>query len=236
MRILAVIPARGGSKGLPGKNIRPLAGRPLIAWTIDAAKDAGEKIADIVVSTDDESIADVARTAGVDVPFLRPDTLARDDTPTLPVIQHAVGDMETRRGAAYDWIMTLQPTSPLRDGLDIDAVIGMAKAAVPPCDSVVSVTERPGEHPRLAKHEEDGALRPFIGESLEGIRRQDCAPPALFNNGAIYLTRRDVLMDGNAILGERALAYRMPRSRSVDIDDLLDFKLAELILSDEAAQ
>lgn len=234
MSILAIIPARGGSKALPGKNVKLLAGRPLIAWTVEAALNASCGIADIIVSTDSESIAEAARTAGASVPFLRPSTIAQDDTPTLPVIQHAVLEMEADRDNPYDWVLTLQPTSPLRTAADIEASVALARNSDPPCDSVIAVTERPGEHPRLAKFEQDGVLKPFIGDSLEGIRRQDCTPPALFNNGAIYLTRRDVVMKQNAILGERALPYCMPLSRSIDIDDLLDFKMTEMILMDKA--
>lgn len=229
-----MIPARGGSKALPGKNIKLLAGRPLIAWTVEAALKASCGIADIIVSTDSDEIAEAARAAGGAVPFLRPPAIAQDDTPTLPVIQHAVLEMEADRDTPYDWILTLQPTSPLRTATDIDASVALARDSDPLCDSVISVTERPGEHPRLAKFQQDGVLKPFIGDNLEGIRRQDCTPPALFNNGAIYLTRRDVLMDQGAILGNRALAYCMPQSRSIDIDDLLDFKLTELILTEKA--
>ncbi|MEQ8443917.1 MAG: acylneuraminate cytidylyltransferase family protein [Alphaproteobacteria bacterium] len=231
MSILAVIPARGGSKGLPGKNIMPLCGKPLIVWTIEAALGASCGISDVVVSTDDDAISSAAVAAGALVPFRRPEELAADDTPTLPVIQHAVREMEAARGEPYGWVLTLQPTSPLRTARDIDVAVSLATDSKPACDSVISVTERPGEHPRLAKYVEGGALKPFVGESLEGVRRQDCRPPAVFNNGAIYLTRRSVLMDRGAILGDRALACPMPRERSIDIDDMLDFQLAELILS-----
>ena len=233
MRVLTVIPARAGSKGLPGKNVRPLAGKPLLVWTIEAALAAGLAAADVVVSTDSPDIAAIARQAGATVPFLRPPELATDDASSLAVLQHAVANAELRTGAPYQWILLLQPTSPLRRAADILAALSLAGAAGENCDSVVSVTERPAHHPRLASTiAGDGYLKPFIG-SLEGVRRQDCRPVAVFNNGAIYLTRRDVLMHEDAIFGRRAAPLVMPRSRSIDIDDVDDILFAEFAMSRE---
>lgn len=232
---MAVIPARGGSKGIPRKNVLPLAGRPLIEWTIRAAREANTEFDAIIVSTDNDEIAEVARAAGAQVPFQRPADLATDEASTLAVLQHAVDWMEQERQQPFEWILTLQPTSPLRQAQDVDAVIGLAERYDSDCDSVISVVERSGEHPRLAKYQKDGYLVPFVGESLEGVRRQDCHPPALFNNGALYLTRRNVLMDGGQILGQKAVPYVMPVERSIDIDSPVDFKLADLLLKESLA-
>lgn len=231
MNILAVVPARGGSKGLPGKNIKPLAGKPMIAWTIDAARQSVVPFSDIVVSTDDLDIKQVSEAAGASVPFMRPAELAGDDASSLSVMKHAVSEMESLRSISYDWVVLLQPTSPLRSAGDIDAVMDLMQADEGRNDSVISVVERPGEHPRLAKYEDGGLLKPFIGDELEGVRRQDCVPPVVFNNGAIYATRRAVLMEMDAILGVRAMAYLMPKERSVDVDDMVDFALAETLIA-----
>lgn len=233
--VLAVIPARGGSKGLPGKNIRPLCGLPMIAWTIDAARQAGIPATAVVVSTDDAAIAEIARTSGASVPFRRPDHLATDEATTLDVLMHAVSAVELANpgpAGQLGWILLLQPTSPLRTAADITAALDLAATAEPDCDSIIAVAERNAEHPRLAKKiDKDGYLTPFLGASLEGIRRQDCRPSAVFNNGAIYLTRRSVLMESRRILGDRARALVMPRERSIDVDDEIDFVLAECLLS-----
>jgi len=189
---------------------------------------------DIVVSTDSREIGAIASDAGVTVPFLRPAALATDEASSLAVLQHALADAELRTGAPYEWILLLQPTSPLRGATDIQAAITLAKSEGVNCDSVVSVTERQAEHPVHAKTiAKDGYLRSFSGASLEGVRRQDCQPIAVFNNGAIYLTRRDVLVHRGEILGGRAVALVMPRSRSVDIDDVEDILFAEFAMTRE---
>lgn len=228
MNLLTIIPARGGSKGVPGKNTRLIGGKPLIAWTILAALDSSAARSDLIVSTDSEEIASVSRSCGAEVPFVRPESLSDDKATSLSVMQHAVQFMESIAGSQYDWVLLLQPTSPLRTAEDIDNAILLADAT--DCDSVIAVTEKASEHPRLAKFVKDGFLYPFLGETLEAARRQDCSPEAVFNNGALYLTRRNCIVEKEVILGERALAYRMPRERSIDIDDLLDFEIAELLL------
>lgn len=226
-RVLAVITARGGSKRVPGKNIRPLAGKPLIAWTIEAALSCPQ-LSQVVVSTDDESIASVSRECGADVPFLRPDALAGDQAASLPVIEHAMRFMEQREGVVFDWVMTLQPTSPLRTAQDIAAALALADADA--CDSVVGVKPIP-VHPVFAKKiDADGFLKPFLLEEPEGLRRQDVVPPSYCRNGAMYLTRRAVLMEQHSLYGARIRPYVMPEERSVDIDTALDFLIAEQLL------
>ncbi|MBN2386556.1 MAG: acylneuraminate cytidylyltransferase family protein [Anaerolineales bacterium] len=227
-KILAVIPARGGSKGVLRKNVRALAGKPLIAYTIEAALQVGDRLQGVIVSTDDQAIAEVALQHGAEVPFLRPPELSSDRIPMVPVLQHAVGESEARGGTRLDWILLLQPTAPLRTPDDIRAAIELATRGG--CDSVISVVQVFAVHPILMKRIEGDRLLPFCIEEQEGTRRQDYQPPAYMRNGAIYLTRRDVLMERGSIWGEIIRPYVMPEERSVSIDHELDFKLAELML------
>lgn len=230
LRILAVIPARGGSKGVPHKNIRPLAGKPLIAYTIEAALAVRDLLHRLIVSTDDEQIAAVARRYGAEVPFLRPAELSGDRVPMVPVLQHAVREVEARDGLRLDWVLLLQPTAPLRAPEDIRAALDLAARGG--CDSVISVVQVFAVHPILMKRIENDRLLPFCIEEKEGTRRQDYQPPAYMRNGAIYLTRRDVLMARGSIWGEVIRPYVMPEERSVSIDSKLDLKLAELLLQE----
>ena len=236
-RLLAVIPARGGSKGVPRKNLREVGGKSLIVWTLETAKAASHLFADIVVSTDDPEIAELARREGVDVPFLRPAELAGDRVPTLPVLQHAVAFLEERSGQRYDWVCLLQPTAPLRSVADLEAAVALATTPeLEACDSVISVTRVEAHHPILMKKIENGRLLPYCLEEKEGTRRQDYDPPAYMRNGAIYLTRRDVLMERSSIWGERIRPLPMPAERSHSIDTEMDLKLADLLLRERESE
>jgi CMP-N-acetylneuraminic acid synthetase len=226
--VLAVIPARGGSKGVPRKNIRDLCGKPVIAWTIETAVAAGDHLHRVIVSTDDDEIAKAARAAGAEAPFMRPAKLATDEAPGLPVIQHAVEFVEEEEGASVDWVLVLQPTAPFRNTDDIAESLKLARKGG--CDSVISVTRVLAEHPILMKKIENDRLLPYCMKEEEGTRRQDYDPPAYMRNGAIYLTRRHTLMEGNSIWGEVIRPYVMPEERSYDIDSERDFKLAELVM------
>lgn len=225
LRVLGVITARGGSKGVPRKNIRDLGGTPLIAHTVAAALGSA-LLTDVIVSTEDEEIAAAARAAGAQVPWMRPAELAQDKTPHLPVLQHALAAMEAA-GAAYDYVLTLQPTSPFRSAEDIDEAVRIAAAHRP--SSVVALVRIDEGHPTKAKRLDDGRVLPYFAEhpEVEGLRRQDLAP-AFRRNGAIYLTRRDVLVAGS-IYGEDVRGFEMPMDRSVDINNLIDFAVAEAV-------
>jgi N-acylneuraminate cytidylyltransferase len=229
--ILAVIPARGGSKGVKRKNIRAICGKPLIGYTIEAAQSAGYLLHRFIVSTEDEEIAAIASNFGADVPFLRPAELARDTVPTLPVLQHAVRFVEDQDGITLDWVLLLQPTAPLRMREDIEASVNLAIQN--DCDSVISVVQILAEHPILMKRIENNRLLPYCIEEKEGTRRQDLKPPAYMRNGAIYLTRRDVMMDEDSIWGRVIRPYVMPPERSVNIDSELELRLVELIMQDQ---
>jgi CMP-N-acetylneuraminic acid synthetase len=227
-RILAVIPARGGSNGVPRKNMRLMAGKPLIAWTIETALAVGEALTQVIVSTDDVELAGTAENYGARVPFLRPAHLSEDCSPMLPVLQHAVAHVEAEQGAKFDWILLLQPTAPLRQPEDIRAALQLA--AVTDCDSVISVVQVFAVHPILMKRIENERLVPFAIGEKEGTRRQDYQPPAYMRNGAIYMPRRDVVMERNSIWGGSVCPYVMPEERSASIDNEIDFRVCEAML------
>lgn len=224
MTTLATICARGGSKGLPGKNLRPLAGKPLIVHSIEFAL-AHPAIDRVAVSTDDAEIARIAAAAGAEVPYLRPAELARDDTPKLPVIDHLVSHLEAQ-GAAFDRIVDLQPTSPLRLPQDLDGCLARAAAADAP-DLVLTVFDS-GANPyfNLVEVGGDGLARLSKGA---GLSARQAAPRVLQLNGSIYVWRRDALRQAAAqgLWSVRVAAHIMPAARSVDIDTADDFALAQ---------
>jgi CMP-N-acetylneuraminic acid synthetase len=229
-RTLAVIPARGGSKGVPRKNVRPVLGRPLLAYTADTALASRHLLHDVVLSTDDEEIAEVGRSLGLSVPFLRPSELAGDAVPMVPVLQHAVSFLERRDGVRMDWVLLLQPTEPFRTVEDVEAALDLADRGG--CDSVISVVRVFAVHPVLMKRIEGDRLLPYCVEEREGTRRQDYDPPAYMRNGAIYLTRRDVLMERASIWGDVIRPYVMPPERSLSVDEERDLKVIEAIMLD----
>lgn len=231
-KVLAIIPARGGSKGVPRKNVRMVCEKPLIAYPIETALAARHLFHRVIVSTDNQEIADVARRYGADVPFLRPAGLAGDDVPMVPVLQHAVRFVEREDKVRLNWICLLQPTEPFRTVGDIEAALRLGQAGG--CDSVISVAQVFSVHPILMKRIENGSLLPYCIEEKEGTRRQDYQPPAYMRNGAIYLTRRDVLMKRNSIWGEVIRPYIMPPERSVGVDSELDLKLVTLLMEDRS--
>jgi len=220
--VLAIIPARGGSKGVPSKNTRLLCGKPLIAYTVEEALKS-RHISRTIVSTDSADIARVARKCRAEVPFLRPAELAQDDTPMLPVVKHAVSFMEAN-GYHPEIVVLLQPTSPLREARHIDQAVD--KLMETGADCVVSIC--PEKHPpqwlfTLA----DGVLKPLFDEKIE-LRQQSQGVYRL--NGAVYVMKRDAVMQAEAILSGDTRAIVMPPEASVDIDTELDFKLAEALL------
>jgi N-acylneuraminate cytidylyltransferase len=232
LRVLGLIPARAGSKGVPGKNTRPLGGKPLIGWTIDAARGA-TSLARVVVSTEDPGIAGVARRAGAEVPFSRPPALAADTTPMLPVVLHALEALEGDGDAAYDAVCLLQPTTPLRTSADIDGAVDLLDRTG--ADSVLSFCQVDDAHPaRMRTVDAAGRVGPGpVAEGEEGTRRQDL-PPYYLRAGSIYLSRRAVL-EGGSFAGEDCRALVVPRDRAVNIDGELDWVLAEALVARLAA-
>jgi CMP-N,N'-diacetyllegionaminic acid synthase len=225
MRILAIIPARGGSKGLPGKNIRSFMGLPLIAHSILCAKMVPE-IIKIVVSTDSPEIAAVARTQGIDVPSLRPVELARDDTPMIPVLQHALKSAEVN-GDTFDAVLLLDPTSPGRLPQDVTHAQKLLLER-PEGDMVVAVSEPAFNPIWVCMVEKNGLLEKLIPVQTY-TRRQD-VPTVYRINAALYLFRRDFLLRTNSTtwLNSRIVPLVIPESRAVHIDDIDEFKRWEL--------
>ena len=224
-----MIPARGGSKGVPRKNVRQVGGKPLIAYTIAAALEARDVLDRVIVSTDDDEIAAVAGASGAEVPFMRPPELSGDRVPMLPVLQHAVRFAEEQEGRRYSWVCLLQPTVPFRTADDIRAALALGRQGG--CDSVISVVRVFAVHPMLMKKIEEDRLVPYCVPEPEGTRRQDYDPPAYMRNGAIYLTRRGVLMDRGSIWGDVIRPLVMPEERSVGVDSELDMKLVEVMMA-----
>ncbi len=221
-RILALIPARGGSKGVPGKNIRPLGGRPLIAWTIDAAR-RSRHIDRLVLSSDNADIIKIAQEHGCDAPFVRPSDLSADDTPGIAPVKHCAEMVP-----GYDYLVILQPTSPFRSTDDIDQAI--ETCINQDASSLVSVTKA-SQHPSwMYRITENGTLSHVMNEAPHA-RRQDL-PSVYALNGAIYVVKADWLQTVDSLLGADTLAFPMPKHRSIDIDTALDFRIAEVIAQD----
>lgn len=225
--MLGVITARGGSKGIPKKNTKELLGKPLIVWTIEVAQKS-KSITDLVVSTDSREIVEVSEKYGVQVPFIRPEHLAQDNTPHLPVMHHALEMMEKLSGCLYDIIVILQPTSPFRQVLDLDATI--AKLIDSEADSAVSVTEvEARSHPMKMKKMVSGDLvYPYVVDETEGIRRQDL-PVCYRRSGDVYAMTRSCLVEKNSLYGNSTIGHVVDGQRSVDIDEPRDWLIAELI-------
>lgn len=221
MKVLGVIPARGGSKGVIGKNIKLLDDKPLIAYTIEVALQS--QLDSVIVSTDSTAIAEIARQFGAGVPFLRPAELATDSSKAIPVIQHALAEIEAQTGVTYDAVMMLQPTSPFKLVSDIDEAIQLLEKSG--ADSVISVVPVHGHHPARMKYlEGDQLIDPDFSEAYENQPRQELRPMYI-RNGAIYLTRRNVLL-ADSFKGKDCRALIMPEERSVNIDTEVDFKYA----------
>ena len=229
MEILALITARGGSKSIPKKNIRPLLGKPLLAYTCEAAL-GSRLVTRTVLSTDDEEIAAVGRAYGVGVPFMRPTELARDDTPTLPVIQYTLQTMEKRENYRPEVIVLLQPTSPLRQARHIDEALNLLIET--DADSVVSVVAVPHQfNPVSVMQIENGRLIPFIkGEGIQILRRQDKPDVYARNGPAILAMRYDTVIKRESLFGEKCVAYVMDNYSSVDIDTEEDLAYAEFLM------
>ena len=225
--VLAIVPARGGSKGVPRKNLLPLAGHSLLQYVRDAARDA-VRLNRTILSTDDDEIAAEGRKVGLEVPFKRPAELARDDTPMLDVIHHAIAWVESH-GETPTFVVLLQPTSPLRRGKHIDDVVSLLMKSE--ADSVVTVVEVPKHlSPDYVMKIEGGALRPFLPEGARVTRRQDVRP-AYYRDGTVYAFRRDTIDRFGNIYGDRCLPLVIEPSESLSIDSPEDWAAAERILA-----
>jgi CMP-N-acetylneuraminic acid synthetase len=225
--VLGIVPARGGSKGVPGKNVRPLAGRTLLEYTARAARESAV-LDRVILSTDSADIADAGRRAGLDVPFMRPATLAADDTPMLPVIEHALESL-ARDGWSPDMIVLLQPTSPLRRPDHIrNAVTTLRETKA---DSVVTVVEIPRHlSPDYVMRIDGGRLQPFLPEGARVSRRQD-ARPAYSRDGTVYAFWRATIERFGGIYGEDCRPLLIEARESLSIDSSADWDAAERLLA-----
>ena len=227
MRVLGIIPARGGSKGVPRKNVRLLAGKPLLAYTAESAL-ASDLLTKTIVSTDDPEIAEVGRTAGIEAPFMRPSELAMDETPTFPVVLHALIAMESA-GEKFDAVCLLQPTNPLRTSQDIDACIRLLETSG--ADSVISMLSVPDSYnPKWVYwRTAEGKMELTTGDSEPVARRQDL-PKAFHRDGSVYVTRRNVLFEYGNLYGDDVRGYKMDEARSINIDTQEDWDAAVVAL------
>lgn len=228
-RIIALIPARGGSKGLPKKNILPLLGKPLIAWTIEQALES-KYLDEIIVSTDNEEIASISRKYGAKVPYLRPSELAQDSTPTIEVISHAIKFVEDR-GKKFDILVLLEPTSPLREKKDIDYSIKLL-IDTEDCESVVSVSKLESSHPEFnLEIDKNGFIRKYYDKSthFNVLRRQELNNVYFFD-GTIYISYISTLLRIKTFYHQKTMAYIVPKWKSLEIDDKCDFICVESVL------
>lgn len=232
MKILGIIPARGGSQGVPRKNIKNLCGLPLIAYTIKAAAKS-RLITDCVVSTDDEQIREVALAHGGWAPFLRPQELATHKALAVPTIQHAVAECEKLKGFNYDYIIMLQPTSPLKTAEDLDTAL--SRLIEEDADGIISVVDVDNWHPMKMKKFVDNHLVDYQKPPFENPPRQ-LLPDVFMVNGALYATKRNVFMNDGTFQGKNCLGHVMPPERSVNIDTELDFIAAEYYMNKRIAQ
>jgi CMP-N-acetylneuraminic acid synthetase len=227
MRTLGVIPARAGSKGVPGKNVRPLAGKPLLRYTAEAALRA-KSLSRVILSTDSEEIAALGAACGLEVPFLRPPELAQDSSPTLPVLQHAVRTIEMT-GDLYDAVCLLQPTTPFRTPDLIDRCVTMLAEA--DADAVMTVLQVPHQfNPHWVYFQQpDGSLRLSTGEG-QPISRRQSLPPAFHREGSVYVVRKTVLMSSHSLYGSRTLGCPVSPQTSINIDSAEDWERAEQLV------
>lgn len=227
-KILAVITARGGSKGIPKKNIKMLGGKPLIVWTIEAAKNA-KYLTDFILSTDDAEIAEVARGFGCPIPFVRPEELASDSAKSIPVVQHALTWMKENQNKEYDYLMILQPTSPFRTSDDIDQAI--QKIVDTNSDSVMGMVKLVDfSIPKLKRLEDSDVIKPWLEEEGKESKSRHELADVYKRNCAIYLTRTDLIMAGD-LFGTISRAFVMPPERSIDTNTSFDFIVAEAVVS-----
>ena len=230
--VLAVIPARGGSKGLPKKNILPLVDKPLIAWSIEVGKES-KYIDKLIISTDDKKIVDVAESYRCEVPFIRPEKLSSDEAATIDVLIHAFKYF-TENNEVYDYLILLEPTSPLRDSNDIDIAMDMLDSNRERADSIVGVAKVEATHPVFDVRINDGGLiEPYATENFSTFRRQEIEDLYHFE-GSLYISDTKVLLKEKTFYHERTLPYIVPRWKSLEIDEMVDMITAEALINNKS--
>jgi CMP-N,N'-diacetyllegionaminic acid synthase len=228
-KVLFLIPARGGSKGLPGKNIRPLLGKPLIGWTIETAIEAAGKLnGRVIVSTDDKSIADVAHSFNAEVPFMRPDELALDTSSSMDVVLHALDFFEAR-GEQFEYVCMLEATSPQRSAKDILSAFNLL-VRIKGAESIVGICKTESGNPAfLAMKSEDHFIRPYSGDSFVSKRRQEI-DDVYFFEGSMYISKTASLKKRKTFYHEHTLGFEMAKWKSFEIDDVVDFIIIEALM------
>ena len=230
MDILFVISARGGSKGLPKKNIKLIAGKPLIAWSVEAATKAAGLIGscDVIISTDSQEIADVAKEYGAQVPFLRPAELANDTAASIDVMLHALNFME-KSGKDYKYLAMIEPTSPQRDEHDLVNAFNQLKST-PDAESIVGVCKTESCHPLFLTKLNKGFLDPYENKTYKVYRRQEI-DDVYFFEGSMYISKVESLKKRKSFYHEKTLGFEMPKWKSFEIDDMTDFLIIEQLLN-----
>lgn len=227
LEILGLIPARGGSKGVPRKNIKPLCGKPLIIYTIEEALKS-KHLTKVVTSTEDEEIAMIAENNGSEV-ILRPKEFATDDSVVIETVKYTIESLKDK-GIEFDYIMLLQPTSPLRIADDIDSAI--TKMLNLKADSAISVIEVGDKHPARMKKIVNGKIVDIFDKDLDFTPRQKL-PKIYIRNGAIYVAKKEIVYEKNSFRGNDCVAYIMPEERSINIDTPIDFLLTEMLMKND---
>jgi len=224
---LAIIPARGGSKGLPGKNIKELCGKPLIAWSIEAGLKS-KYLDEVVVSTDYQDIADIAKSYGASVPFLRPDFLASDTATSFDAVKHTIDYYKNELGKEFDYIVLLEPTSPLREVSDIDNAI--KKLLDSKANSIVGISKTEDQNPAfLIEKDKNNFISGYENKDMKVLRRQDIRDVYFFE-GSVYVSKTDVLLNKKTFYHDKTIGYEVPKWKSLEIDDIYDFIMIETIM------
>ena len=224
---LAIIPARGGSKGLPGKNKKMMHGKPLIAWSIEVALKS-EYLDEVVVSTDSHEIAEIAKKYGAHVPFIRPEALSSDHASSIDVIIHCIEFLKASCGKTYDYVVLLEPTSPLRTVEDIDRAI--EKLSLVGAQSVVGVCRAEAQNPAfLMTVGESGRIKGYAGNEIKSVRRQD-VEDVYYLEGTIYISKTETLMSKRTFYHNDTVAYEVPKWKSLEVDDMDDWIMIEALI------
>lgn len=225
---LAIIPARSGSKGLPGKNIKNLCGKPLIAWSIEVAKKS-KYLDEIMLNTNSEKIANIAKKFGANVPFLRPQNLAQDTSSTFDVVKHTIEFYKNELKKEFDFIVLLEPTSPLREVCDIDNAIEILLDNNL-ADAIVGICKTQGQNPAfLIRKDDNGFISGYCDKNMPVIRRQDIEDIYFFE-GTIYISKTDILLEKQTFYHKKTLGYEVEKFKSLEIDDIYDFVMIEALM------
>lgn len=228
--VIAIITARGGSKGLPGKNLKELCGKPLIAWTIEKALKS-KYLDKVIVSTENDEIAEISKEYGADVPFMRPEKLATDTASSIDVVVHALEYFKDEHGQLFDYVVLLEPTSPLREDNDIDDMLEKLNNKRYEFDSVISIG-KVSEHPSIVKRIKENNIEPYCTELLQTSRRQD-NDLAFFPYGVAYIVKTSSLYDEKTFYTKRCTYYTIKRYQNYEIDDVYDFLCVENVMKYE---